>query len=84
MWQAFASPACTCVTTAMDLDLPRSPREVGFALDSCLDAEVAGTAELLRYIPRYSLRAVRKHPMLVAPDLIEKLIYSMRLAGLPE
>jgi adenylate cyclase len=40
--------------------------------------------ELLRQIPRYSLRALRKNPMFVAPDLIEKLIDSMRLAGLPE
>ena len=40
--------------------------------------------ELLRLIPRYSLRALRKNPMFVAPDLIEKLIESMRLAGLPE
>src|SRR5215813_5676880 len=40
--------------------------------------------ELLRHIPRYSLRALRKNPMFVAPDLIEKLVDSMRLAGLPE
>jgi adenylate cyclase len=40
--------------------------------------------ELLRHVPRYSLRAMRKNPMFVAPDLIEKLINSMRLAGLPE
>jgi adenylate cyclase len=40
--------------------------------------------ELLKYIPRYSLRALRKNPMFVASDLIEKLIDSMRLAGLPE
>jgi tetratricopeptide (TPR) repeat protein len=40
--------------------------------------------ELLRHIPRYSLRALRKNPMFVAPGLIEKLVDSMRLAGLPE
>jgi tetratricopeptide (TPR) repeat protein len=40
--------------------------------------------ELLRLIPRYSLRALRKNPMFVAPQLIENLIDSMRLAGLPE
>jgi len=40
--------------------------------------------ELLRLIPRYSLRALRKNPMYVAPDLIEKLVDGMRLAGLPE
>ena len=40
--------------------------------------------ELLRLIPRYSLRAVRKNPMFIRPEHIEKLIESMRLAGLPE
>jgi TolB-like protein/class 3 adenylate cyclase/Tfp pilus assembly protein PilF len=40
--------------------------------------------ELLRQIPRYSLRALRKNPMIVDPTLIERLMESMRLAGLPE
>jgi len=40
--------------------------------------------ELLRHIPRYSLRALRKNPMFVDPKLVEKLIECMRLAGLPE
>jgi adenylate cyclase len=40
--------------------------------------------ELLRLIPRYSLRAVTKNPMFVDPRLVERLIESMRLAGLPE
>jgi adenylate cyclase len=40
--------------------------------------------ELLRLIPRYTLRALRKHPMFAKPDLIEKLVESMRMAGLPE
>jgi adenylate cyclase len=40
--------------------------------------------ELLRLIPRFTLRALRKHPLFVKPDLIEKLVESMRLAGLPE
>ena len=40
--------------------------------------------ELLRQIPRYSLRALRKNPMFVDPKLVEKLIECMRLAGLPE
>jgi len=40
--------------------------------------------ELLRLIPRYSLRALRKHPVFVKPELVEKLVESMRLAGLPE
>ena len=41
-------------------------------------------SELLRYIPRYSLGALAKNPMFVHPELVEKLIESMRLAGLPE
>ena len=40
--------------------------------------------ELLRLIPRYTLRALRKHPMFVKRELIERLVDSMRLAGLPE
>jgi adenylate cyclase len=40
--------------------------------------------ELVAYIPRYSLRALRKNPMFVDPELIDKLVASMRLAGLPE
>ena len=40
--------------------------------------------ELLRLIPRYSLRALRKNPFFVDPDLIGKLVESMRLGGLPE
>jgi adenylate cyclase len=40
--------------------------------------------ELLRHIPRYSLRALRKNPMFVDPKLIDMLVESMRLAGLPE
>lgn len=41
-------------------------------------------AALVEYIPRYSLRALRKNPMFVHPELIDKLVESMRLAGLPE
>ncbi len=40
--------------------------------------------ELLQCIPRYNLRALRKNPMFVRPELIEKLVEGMRLAGLPE
>ena len=40
--------------------------------------------ELLGHIPRYSLRALRKNPMFVDPKLIDILVESMRLAGLPE
>jgi adenylate cyclase len=39
---------------------------------------------LLRLIPRYTLTALRKHPMFVKRELIERLVDSMRLAGLPE
>jgi tetratricopeptide (TPR) repeat protein len=40
--------------------------------------------ELLAQIPRYSLRALRKNPMIVDPKLVERLIDGMLLAGLPE
>ncbi len=40
--------------------------------------------ELLRLTPRYTLRALRKNPVFVHPELIDKLVESMRLAGLPE
>ena len=63
----------------------------GFVTLACVYAQLGRdkeanhyVEELLRLIPRYSLRALRKNPMFVTPDLIEKLIESMRLAGLPE
>ena len=40
--------------------------------------------ELLHYVPRFSLRALRKNPMFVDPDMIKKLVDSMEMAGLPE
>jgi adenylate cyclase len=40
--------------------------------------------ELLCLIPRYTLRALCKNPFFVHPVLIDKLVESMRLAGLPE
>ena len=40
--------------------------------------------QILEYVPRYSLRALRKNPMFVDPDFIKKLVDSMELAGLPE
>ena len=40
--------------------------------------------ELLRLIPRYTLRALRKNPVYVHPELINNLVESMNLAGLPE
>jgi tetratricopeptide (TPR) repeat protein len=39
---------------------------------------------LVAYIPGYSLRAVRKNPMFSDPAFVEKLVESLRLAGLPE
>ena len=44
----------------------------------------AAIDQLLRLIPRYSLRALRKNPMFTRPEHIDKLIDGMRLAGLPE
>lgn len=40
--------------------------------------------KLVEYLPRYSLRALRRNPMFVDPALIDKLVESMSLAGLPE
>jgi adenylate cyclase len=40
--------------------------------------------ELVRQMPRYSVQAIRKNPMFVDPKLVEELIDSIRLAGLPE
>lgn len=40
--------------------------------------------ELVRQMPRYSIQAIRKNPMFVEPKLVEELIDSIRLAGLPE
>jgi adenylate cyclase len=40
--------------------------------------------ELIKHVPRYSLRAVRKNPMFVDPQLVDNLIESLELAGLPE
>jgi adenylate cyclase len=39
---------------------------------------------IVAYIPRYSLSAVRKNPMFSDAKYVEKLIESLRLAGLPE
>ena len=72
--------------------LHQDPAQIGgFVTLACVYAQLGRdkeanhyVEELLRLIPRYSLRALRKNPMFVAPDLIEKLIESMRLAGLPE
>jgi len=40
--------------------------------------------ELIRLIPRYTLRALRRNPLYVHPELIDNLVESMSLAGLPE
>ena len=39
---------------------------------------------LTAYIPGFTLRAVRKNPMFSDPAFVEKLLESLRLAGLPE
>jgi len=39
---------------------------------------------LLRLIPRYTLRALRKNPLYVDPKLIDNLVESLSLAGLPD
>jgi adenylate cyclase len=54
---------------------------------ACLGREAEAKCsidELLRLIPRYSLRALSKNPMFVRPEHIDKLVESVRLAGLPE
>jgi hypothetical protein len=54
---------------------------------TCLDRKADAKRSidtLLRLIPCYNLRAVRKNPMFVDPALIDKLIDSLRLVGLPE
>ncbi len=40
--------------------------------------------QLVDYIPGFSLRAVRKNPMFSEPAFVEKLVESLRMAGLPE
>ncbi|MEE8606902.1 MAG: hypothetical protein V3S55_04815, partial [Nitrospiraceae bacterium] len=40
--------------------------------------------ELLLFIPRMNLRALRKNPMFIRPEHVDKLVEGMRLAGLPE
>lgn len=40
--------------------------------------------DLLRLIPRFTLTALRKNPMFMRPEHIERLVEGMRLAGLPE
>lgn len=40
--------------------------------------------QLLRLIPRFNLRALRKNPMFLRPEHIDKLVEGMRLAGVPE
>lgn len=72
--------------------LHRDPSLVGgYVTLACTYAQLGDIAEAKRYIdgllhliPRYSLTALRKNPMFVDPELIEKLVDGMRLAGLPE
>ena len=58
---------------------------------ACVHAELGNETaaqhhvnQLLAAIPRYSLRALRKNPMFVDPDLVQRLVASMAKAGLPE
>ncbi len=58
---------------------------------ACANAQLGRTKEaraaidgLLNLIPRYTLSALEKNPMFIAPELVSKLIDSMRLAGLPK
>ena len=54
---------------------------------ACLDREADAKRSiegLLGLVPRYNLRAVRKNPWFVHPELIDKLVEGLRLAGLPE
>jgi adenylate cyclase len=54
---------------------------------ACLGRKAEAKAnidELLKLIPRYSLTALRKNPMFVQAEHIDKLVEGLRLAGLPE
>ena len=58
---------------------------------ACANAQLGRKAEaqqavnrLVAYIPGYSLRAVRKNPMFSDREFVEKLVDSMKTAGLPE
>lgn len=53
---------------------------------ACLDREADAKRSiegLLGLVPHYNLRAVRKNPWFVHPELIDKLVEGLRLAGLP-
>jgi len=58
---------------------------------ACANAQLGNLEEaqqavnrLVAYIPGYSLKGVRKNPMFSDPAFAEKLVESLRLAGLPE
>ncbi len=58
---------------------------------ACANAELGrqdearqAVARLVEYIPGFSLRAVRKNPMFSDPAFAEKLVESLKRAGLPE
>ena len=57
------------------------------ASNACLGREAEAKSHvdtLLRFIPRFTLRALRKNPMFTRPEHIDKLVEAMRLAGVPE
>ena len=58
---------------------------------ACVHAQLGDAAKARRYIdqllesiPRFSLAALKKNPMFVDELLVDKLVESMRVAGLPE
>jgi tetratricopeptide (TPR) repeat protein len=58
---------------------------------ACANAQLGRNKEAQRavdrfvtFIPGYSLKAVRKNPMFTDPAFAEKLVESLRLAGLAE
>jgi tetratricopeptide (TPR) repeat protein len=63
----------------------------GLVTLACANAQLGRKEEaqkavdrLISYIPGYSLTAVSKNPMFADPAFAEKLVESLRLAGLPE
>jgi tetratricopeptide (TPR) repeat protein len=58
---------------------------------ACANARLGRKAEARRHIdhlvndiPRFSVQAVRKNPIFVDPRLVDDMIESLRIAGLPE
>lgn len=58
---------------------------------ACANAQLGRKVEakravdrLVAYIPNFSLQAVKKNPMFSEPSFVDRLVESLRLAGLPE